>query len=206
MSLKGWGQTKQVSSDTTCRTLPVWPLRAVSVLYNQWFCRIPLSRRRLLLRNDRTTDSAIFKKSLYTEIDNWPAFMTFYLANLLSYIFGTVLPLSDSLHNLDSKVLDFLIRDRQDALHHRGKICFNQALKHRANTVATFQYACFIIFITAMPYNAKVFVRFSDGAGFDRGQQLLFVLVAWVLCATQICRSCPVVQPSHLKVLRADCL
>lgn len=99
--------------------------------------------------------------------------------------------MSDTLHNAgDSKVLDMLYPQRHDVLHHRGMVCFQQALKNRANSIATFQYAGFIIFMTMLPYNGTVFVRFSEGAGFDWVQQLLFVVVAWILCAAPLASLC----------------
>lgn len=102
--------------------------------------------------------------------------------------------MSDTLHNVDSKVFDFLFPLRKDVLHQRGIVCFDQALKNRANSIATAQYAAFIIFVTMLPYNATIFVRFSEASGFDWSQQLLFVVVAWILCAPNICRACLVVQ------------
>lgn len=115
--------------------------------------------------------------------------------------------MSDTLHNVapDSKVLDFLFPHRKDVLHQRGMICFQQAIKNRAKSIATFQYTGFILLIMmVMPYNATIFVRFSEGAGFDWSQQLVFVVIAWILCAANGCHACLVVEP-WIKVALTGC-
>jgi hypothetical protein len=91
------------------------------------------------------------------------------------------LPMSDLVHNLDNKWVDKIFQRRDDILHQRGILCFNAFLKNRANTTASFQYICFIVFCTLAPYNTTVFPQFSEGANFDVKQQLLFVLAEFLL-------------------------
>lgn len=135
-------------------------------------------------------DSAIFKKSLFVQITGWSEFGSFYFTNLVMYIVAVVWPMSNTMNNLleerDSKLLNKVFLQSKDVLNHRGVVCYRAYLKNRANTTATFQYAGFIVFMTVLPYNSSVFVRFSEGAGFDSRQQMLFVVVAWILCDTII--------------------
>lgn len=135
-------------------------------------------------------DSAIFKKSLFIQINGWSEFVSFYFTNFLSYVVVFVWPMSNTMHNLDNKAVNKVFRQSADVLNQRGILCFRQYLKNRANSAASFQYAAFIIFMKVLPYNSKVFVRFSDGAGFDARQQLLFVSIAWFLCGPTICQAC----------------
>ena len=68
-----------------------------------------------------------------------------------------------------------------DLLHHRGRLCYSAFLKNRATTIASLQYATFILFIGATGHNSSVFLNFSAGADFNLSQQLLFVGIAWSL-------------------------
>jgi len=129
-----------------------------------------------------TADSAVFKKSLFIQINGWSEFVSFYLTNFMSYVVVFVWPMSNTMHNLDNKAVNKVFMQSSDVLNQRGILCFRAYLKNRASSSASFQYAAFIIFMKVLPYNSKVFVRFSDGAGFDARQQLLFVSIAWFLC------------------------
>ena len=93
-------------------------------------------------------------------------------------------------------------------LHHRGRLCYDLFLKNRANSIASLQYATFILFVGLSGHNATVFVMFSEHscaphasslptdspcsstkallhhactAAFNLRQQLLFVAIAWGL-------------------------
>lgn len=68
-----------------------------------------------------------------------------------------------------------------DLLHHRGRLCYKLYLKHRANAIATLQYATFILFVGLSGHNAGIFVSFSEAADFDLPRQLLFVAISWGL-------------------------
>ena len=98
--------------------------------------------------------------------------------------------MNNLLEERDSKWLNKMFLQSKDVLNHRGTVCYRAYLKNRANTTATFQYAGFIVFMTVLPYNSSIFVRFSEGAGFDSRQQMLFVFIAWILCDATIILLC----------------
>jgi len=135
--------------------------------------------------------SAIFRQSLFVNITDWESFASFYLTNSLSYVIGFVVPMSEKAHNVASAMKTTgegtcwsavaHAMFHPDLLHQRGSLCFKAYLKNRANTIASLQYATFILFVGLSGHNAKVFLNFSDGAEFDLQQQLLFVLIAWIL-------------------------
>lgn len=125
---------------------------------------------------------AIFRTSLFVNVDSWAGIAPFYVINLVGYGFSVALPMSDLVHNLDNKYVDQIFQRRDDILHQRGMICYGAFLRNRANTTASFQYICFIVFFLRLaPYNTAVFPQFSEEAHFDAEQQLLFVFVEYVL-------------------------
>eukprot|EP01043_Picozoa_sp_COSAG02_P055518 COSAG02_NODE_6446_length_3564_cov_2.147475_2_plen_370_part_00 len=125
---------------------------------------------------------AIFRTSLFVNVDSWAGIVPFYVINLVGYGFSVALPMSDLVHNLNNKHINQFFQRRDDILHQRGMICYGAFLRNRANTTASFQYICFIVvFLTLAPYNIAVFPQFSEAANFDAKQQLLFVLAEYVL-------------------------
>ena len=164
--------------------------------------------------------SAIFRQSLFVNITDWTSFFSFYLTNALSYVVGFFVPMSEKLHNVadhqikrhfaDSSAgiccLSFLVGKvvEPDLLHQRGILCFRAYLKNRALNIASFQYAVFAVFIGITGINEKVFVNFSEAAGFDLGQQLLFVLIAKLLdyanftLTNMLCQSKYEITPTYV--------
>ena len=164
--------------------------------------------------------SAIFRQSLFVNITDWTSFFSFYLTNALSYVVGFFVPMSEKLHNVadhqikrhfaDSSAgiccLSFLVGRvvNEDLLHQRGILCFRAYLKNRAVNIASFQYAVFVVFIGITGINEKVFVNFSEAAGFDLGQQLLFVLIAKLLdyanftLTNMLCQSKYEITPTYV--------
>ena len=163
--------------------------------YSSRASHICVQANRLLTRlSILVADSAIFKKSLFVQITGWSEFGSFYFTNLVMYMVAVVWPMSNTMNNLleerKSKLLNKMFLQSKDVLNHRGVVCYRAYLKNRANTTATFQYGFFIVFMTVLPYNSSIFVRFSEGAGFDSRQQMLFVFIAWILCDAIIILLC----------------